>query len=427
MDAPKADERDIIRWLQQNAIPLRHLKAGNGFADLRPLKQLLNDVRCVGLGESTHGTREFFQLKHRLVEFLVTEMNFTVFAIEASHAACQPINDYVLHGRGKRAAVLAGQHYVVWDTQEFGALLDWLRAHNQGPPETRKVSFYGLDLSYNENGRQAVLAYIGRVAPERIAATAALFRVLAQEEEKWPTRIDAQSESAVRTVLPELQDLIAYLRKNGSELARRSSAAELDRVQQFAEVMQQWWLDGATGRSRHMAENLLRVLDREHADAKTIIWAHNVHVGSGTPWDGEPSLGLVLREKYGEAYFGCAFEFNQGSYRSRTLLPDGVLGDLKVGELSAPPPGTLPWYLSRVGNDAFIVNLRSQPASSAVERWLTSPQIQHATGWVYEEPSTCYEEVTIRQQYDGIVFVEGMTPTRPTATALETVARREGL
>lgn len=348
MDARQADQQAIIWWLQENAIPIRHLEAGNGFADLRPLKRVLQNVKVVGLGEATHGTREFFQVKHRLVEFLVTELDFTVFAVEASYAACQPINDYVLHGTGDRATVLAAQRYVVWDTEEFSALLDWLRVYNQLVPEDRKVTFSGSDITYNAYGRRAVLEYLARVAPDRIDATESLFRILAREEAKWPRRLDAESEATVRQVLPKLQDLIAYLSENGDELARHSTAAELDRVQQFVEVMQQWWLDGPTGRSRHMAENLLRVLHREHPDAKVVVWAHNVHVGVATPWDGEPSLGHVLRERYGDAYFGCALEFNEGSYQTRTVLPDGVLGDLREAALPSSPVESIPWHLARV-------------------------------------------------------------------------------
>ena len=92
------NEKTVITWLQQTAIPIQHVEAGNGFADLQPLKQMLQDVKVVGLGEPTHGTREIFQLKHRLVEFLVTEMNFTTFATEVSFAACQPINSPVTSG-----------------------------------------------------------------------------------------------------------------------------------------------------------------------------------------------------------------------------------------------------------------------------------------------------------------------------------------
>jgi erythromycin esterase len=113
-----AQEKEVITWLQQNAIPIQHVEAGNGFSDLQPLKQVLKDVKVVGLGETTHGTREIFQMKHRLLEFLVTEMGFNTFTIEASFSACQPINDYVLYGKGDRATVLTGQWYVVWDTEE---------------------------------------------------------------------------------------------------------------------------------------------------------------------------------------------------------------------------------------------------------------------------------------------------------------------
>ena len=71
--SPSENEATVITWLQQTAIPIHHVAAGNGFADLQPLKQLLQDVQVVGLEEATHGTREIFQLKHRLVAFLVME------------------------------------------------------------------------------------------------------------------------------------------------------------------------------------------------------------------------------------------------------------------------------------------------------------------------------------------------------------------
>jgi erythromycin esterase len=77
--APSENEAAVINWLQQHAIPVQHVEAGNGFSDLLPLKALLQDVKVVGLGETTHGTKEIFQLKHRLLEFLVTEMDFKTF------------------------------------------------------------------------------------------------------------------------------------------------------------------------------------------------------------------------------------------------------------------------------------------------------------------------------------------------------------
>jgi erythromycin esterase len=117
--------------------------------------------RC--FGETTHGTREFFQFKHRLLEFLVTEMDFTGFTIEASFSACQPINDYVHYGRGDWESALTGQWYTVWNTEEVAALIDWMRVYNQTVPDEKKVRFSGVDISRDAVGRQAVLDYSRKV------------------------------------------------------------------------------------------------------------------------------------------------------------------------------------------------------------------------------------------------------------------------
>ncbi|MFE2102117.1 hypothetical protein [Streptomyces sp. NPDC059468] len=54
-------------WLAQNTIPLNSLLPGVPTTDLQPLKSALDGIRIVGLGEATHGTREFFQVKHLLM------------------------------------------------------------------------------------------------------------------------------------------------------------------------------------------------------------------------------------------------------------------------------------------------------------------------------------------------------------------------
>jgi erythromycin esterase len=69
-------QQAVIAELKSRSIAITSVEAGNGFDDLQPLKRVFKDVRIIGLGEETHGTREFFQFKHRMVEFLVKEMDF---------------------------------------------------------------------------------------------------------------------------------------------------------------------------------------------------------------------------------------------------------------------------------------------------------------------------------------------------------------
>jgi erythromycin esterase len=422
------EEQAIIAWLQQNSIPVQHIEAGHGFADLQPLKRILAGARVVGLGETTHGTREFFQIKHRLLEFLVTEMAFNAFVLEASYAACQPINAYVLHGRGDRATVLTGQGYIPWDSEEFSQMLDWLRAYNQGVPDEKKVSFHGADLWRNEIGRKAVLAYLCKVAPGEVAAADSLFEALAREEAKWPRRIDEESKKTLRQALSQLQGLIDHLTANKDEFARSSSPAEFDHALHSAQVMQQWVVANTTevpqqSRSPFMAENLIYLVDHEKPGTRFVVWAHNGHIRMGQDW----RFGYRLREKYEQGYTAFGFEFNQGSFQSRTQLSDTMLGDLKAITLPPAPAGSLPWYLSRTNLGNLMLDLRAPAGDPAIERWLHTPQLVHTANWVCPDGFQFNVEMSIAQEYDGIVFVEQTTPTRPTVNALKTAADKEGL
>ena len=104
--------------IRRIAMPLRATEAGNGFADLEPLGALVGDAHLVALGEATHGARDFFQLKHRLLEFLVERKGFTVFAIEATMPEAFDVNEYVLSGKGDARKALAGLYFWTWNTEE---------------------------------------------------------------------------------------------------------------------------------------------------------------------------------------------------------------------------------------------------------------------------------------------------------------------
>src|SRR5215471_2254556 len=81
-ESPAPEE--LASWLKANAIALGSVQPDAGFADMAPLKAHLLNARIVAMGEATHGTREFQQLKIRMFRFLVEQLGFTVFGIEAN-------------------------------------------------------------------------------------------------------------------------------------------------------------------------------------------------------------------------------------------------------------------------------------------------------------------------------------------------------
>jgi erythromycin esterase-like protein len=149
-----------VEWIRANAIPLRSTEAGHGFADMQPLKSLIGGARIVALGEATHGTREFFQLKHRMLEFLATEMGFTIFSIEANMPEAYRLNDYVLNGTGDPGELLRGMYFWTWNTEEVLDMIRWMRAFNASG--RGRVQFTGFDMQTHTVALDIVQQFVGR-------------------------------------------------------------------------------------------------------------------------------------------------------------------------------------------------------------------------------------------------------------------------
>ena len=66
-----------VAWLTSHAVPFDGTTPGSSTADLAPLGAMIGSARLVGFGEGTHGTHEFFEMKHRALRYLVQELGFT--------------------------------------------------------------------------------------------------------------------------------------------------------------------------------------------------------------------------------------------------------------------------------------------------------------------------------------------------------------
>lgn len=338
----RARDKAIATLLRRQAIRLTSITAGSGFDDLMPLKEILRDVRVVGLGEATHGTREFFQFRHRMLEFLVKEMGYTVVAVEGSYAAFMNINDYVLHGRGDRAKLLADQKYWILDTEEVAAMIDWMRAHNQAVPDERKVKFFGIDSNANEVAMRLVTDYLVKVAPERAPVAETLFQKIRPEDIK---AINFEPTEVPAAQLSELYKLISYLVLNEARFIRQTSAEEFERalqsvrlIAQFAEFNSPCAVDGGGTRDGYMAENFQHIVNGEKPMTRFVVLAHNTHI-SKRDTGNFPAMGSYLRKAFGSGYYAFGFAFDRGSFQAQVAGE----GEPRVQEftLGAAPKGRL--------------------------------------------------------------------------------------
>jgi erythromycin esterase len=412
-DAPTspgiADTAAVHAWIRNNAIPLTTVEAGNGFADLQPLRKIVGDARVVALGEGTHGTREFFQLKHRLLEFLVSEMDFNIFAIEASLPEALEVNRYVLSGEGDPARLLAGMHFWTWDTEEVLALIRWMREYNLTETRGRKVKFYGFDMQYAARAARTVQNYLQQVDPVTGRRAAWVMGPLADPFVSGEIR-QRWSEEKQRELADSLIRVAADFDERLDSYAAMSSTEEADLARRHLEILLQFMGIEKVSRDDAMAANTAWILDREGPDSRAVLWAHNQHVAVH-----EGSQGEALRAMLGNDLRVFGFSFDRGGFQARDAIIDGAVRPWFVG---SPPDTTLGAHLRAASPDVALLDLRSLPEAGPVRSWFMTPQTMRTIGSGYtdQHPDWFWWRAPVAKVYDALVFVEKTTPARANLT-----------
>ena len=134
--------------------------ATNNFAELIPIEPFLKNKKIVGMGEATHGTKEFFNMKAKMFKFLVTNCGYKIFSIEATYGGTLKVNDYVLYGKGDILSAMSGMEFWTWDTKEVEDLIEWMRKYNESKPDIEKLKFYGFDCQSFKGSTNALVDYV---------------------------------------------------------------------------------------------------------------------------------------------------------------------------------------------------------------------------------------------------------------------------
>ncbi len=141
---PEPGTEAVVAWMKRTAHPFDTCTPRDDQHDLAFLKSIVGKAHIVALGEGTHGSSEFFTMKHRITRYLATNMGFTVFAIEANMPEAYRMNDYVLTGRGDPKALLDGMYFWTWNTHEVLDMVEWMRAYNASG--NGRMQFTGFDM-----------------------------------------------------------------------------------------------------------------------------------------------------------------------------------------------------------------------------------------------------------------------------------------
>lgn len=410
----------VDTWIRNHAVPLVTVQAGHGFKDMQPLRDIVGTTRIVGLGEATHGSREFFQLKHRMLEFLVSEMNFTTFAIEANQPEARILNAYVTRGEGDPAKGLAGLYFWTWDTEEVLEQIRWMRRWNENPSHTHKLSFQGFDMQTPSSAVHNVILYLKKTSPE---ITENFIGELGNLESLTTIReLSAAPRATREKIYAATLHWLSIFDSNRTAWIQASSPNEFEMTRQDLKVVSQYaemivadlksGAAGSTVRDRAMADNIKWILDREGPQGKVVVWAHNFHV-SKFGYGGVLSMGNWLSNYFKNDYMAFGFSFYEGKFQA--IAPkQGLI----VHEVPPAPEGTLDAALARTGYELLALDLRKCPTTGPVADWFNSYLSTRGIGAVYvaENTKAYMLQQRILTHYDGLFFVKHTNRAVPTPT-----------
>lgn len=152
-----------VLWLKENAKPLATVDPAAKDGDLAAFDSVAAGASIVGLGEATHGSSEFFRMKHRLLRYLVEHQGFSAFGLEADLAQCRALDAYVLTGMGNPRRLLEDLGMWMWATEEMVDLVTWMKDYNADPSHPRKVRFFGFDMQDGAAAMSYLWAYLASV------------------------------------------------------------------------------------------------------------------------------------------------------------------------------------------------------------------------------------------------------------------------
>lgn len=151
----------IIQSIQQHSIPLTNFKD-----DLDPLISAITNQKYILLGESSHGTAEFYQTRAEITKRLILEKDFTFIAVEGDWPACQQVNSYIKgysnEHKNARDVLASFKRWPtwMWANEEIIDLIEWLKEFNQEKRNEKKVGFYGIDIYSLWESMDEILKYL---------------------------------------------------------------------------------------------------------------------------------------------------------------------------------------------------------------------------------------------------------------------------
>ena len=407
------------------------LRGGDG---LEELIARAAQSRFVLIGEATHGTHEFYELRAQFTRHLIQEHGFRAVAWESDWPDTFRAHQFVT-GRGTdqsaEDALADFRRFPAWMwrntvTESF---LEWLRELNALKSTRRLMTgVYGMDLYSMHTSIEAVLGYLESIDPEgarRARRRYGCFEHFSVEPQAYGLETTLRGkepcEDEVIAQLVDIRRRSREFRKNADQRDEEDffSAEQNARLVMNAERYYRAMFKGRDEswnlRDTHMFETLVELSAylEQHGPAKIVVWAHNSHLGDARATEmgerGELNVGQLLKERFDEQVFSICLSTYTGSV---TAARDwGAATERR--RVRPGMEGSYEELLHFTGLPECWIDLREP--DEAVEL-LREERLQRAIGVIYlpeTERYSHYFMTRLPDQFDALIHLDVTRALQP--------------
>ncbi len=398
--------------------------------DYTPLLEKASKAQFVLIGDSTHGSHEFYQERINISKRLITEKNFRLIAIEGSWPQVYQLNQYI-HSHIPQKAIQVLEVFNqypdwVWKNTEMLDFIRWLRDYNnQNENSKSKVSLYGIDVYNSKRSQGLVVEYLKKFFPKEALLAQQRYDCFLEFDDDIDQYAQAvrndSSRSCESKVIQQYRDFMDCRipcpdSSNGVNretfFQAQQNALNVKNTEQYYRILYSEDSDAMSWniRDQHMLESL-KAQQRHLNNPKSILWAHSSHLGNALATDmakeGKLNVGQLLRQHYPNQVFSVGML----TYAGQVVASDNWDAPAKVMSLLPAHPKSNVAIFHQLGVPRFFLLLQQQPFGMV--QWLNSSRWQRHVGVMYlpdEEIDAHYSQTHLVDEFDAIVYIDITTP-----------------
>lgn len=361
------------------------------------LVRVLDEKKIVAIGEATHGTKDFVDLRLSLIKNLVENLDYKLIVVECDYSSTLAINEYICYSKGSLKAALKSMGFWIFNNSDFIPTVEWLKAYNKNKAENDKVKLYGCDM-------QAPI-----IINDIISGKTILNKPLSSDGIESLEVLNNFSKSKLsKNERDKLDKLKLELNLQIQEIT--SSEIIVNGLETIIQRIDHKIIgpgrDQYEFRDKAMAANFDRIYKQAGA-CKTILLAHNGHIGKTRNQPGlKVSLGGELFKKYGTTYYALGTSF----YRGEVSAVDRATKKFKAFYVEQNNKKFIEYTFNKLKMNNFLLDFESAKQDTYIDSWLRKPLVARSIGAAFSLSNSDEQNTSITmvpyETYDGLIFLK---------------------